>query len=103
MARQTTGPRPRRYWLAVVYPIGVADVFGAGWDTDRLHRSRIAAEVEARQLVLSLGCSPIRWIELNDFWSIGRCHSLENPAVLYGVTVRGVLIAPPSPRNNRRS
>ena len=88
--KRTAGER--RVWLAVVYSIGNADIFGAAWDSDRLHWTREAAEKEALKLVSDLGLSPIQWTEINEVWAIGRCHKIEHETDLYGVTVRGVLL-----------
>jgi hypothetical protein len=80
----------RRVWLAVVYPIGLADIFGGAWDRDRLHWTREAAEQEALEIASGLGLSPIRWTEITEVWAIGRCHKIGQETNLYGVTVRGV-------------
>jgi hypothetical protein len=87
----------QRVWLAVVYPVGLADIFGAAWDKDRFHWTREAAETEALAMARDLGLSQIQWTEINEFWAIGRCHKIGRDTVLYGVTVRGVLMPLGSP------
>ena len=82
----------RRVWLAVVYPIGNADIFGGAWDRDRFHWTREAAESEALEMASDLGLSPVQWTEINEVWAIGRCHKIGRETDLYGVTVRGVLL-----------
>ena len=97
----------QRVWLATVYPIGIGDIFGSAWDSDRLHRSRRSAEQEAQEIMSKLGLSPVEWNEINEHWAIGRCHKLGNPNETYGVTVRGVLLPvdsdPASTENHKGS
>jgi hypothetical protein len=87
----------RRVWLAVVYPIGYAEIFGGAWDRDGLHWTREAAERETLEMASDLGLSPVQWTEINKVWAIGRCHKIARETDLYGVTVRGVLLPPGPP------
>jgi hypothetical protein len=86
----TVPANERRVWLAVVYPIGLADIFGAAWDRDRLHWTRAAAEQETLEIASGLQLSPIQWTEITEVWAIGRCHKIGYETELFGVTVRGV-------------
>ncbi len=79
----------QRVWLAVVYPIGSADVFGAGWDRDHLHWTRDVAERECWEIAEEHGLGDISWTAITEFWSIGRARKGDE---LYGATVRGVLL-----------
>jgi hypothetical protein len=92
----------RRVWLAVVYPIGLADIFGGAWDRDQLHWTRAAAEEEAAKIASVLELSSIRWTEITEVWALGRCHKIGNETELYGVTVRGVRL-PEEPEVSRRT
>jgi hypothetical protein len=92
----------RRVWLAVVYPIGHAGIFGGGWDRDRLHWTREAAEREALEMASDLGLSPIDWTEITEVWAIGRCHKIDCETDLYGVTVRGVRLPTGRQEDNMR-
>lgn len=78
----------QRVWLAVVYPIGNGEVFGAGWDRDQLHWTREVAERECWEIAEELGLGDISWSAITAFCSIGRARKGDQ---LYGVTVRGVL------------
>ena len=91
-----------RVWLAVVYPIGIADIFGGAWDSDRFHWTREAADKEALEIASGLRLSPIRWTEINESWAIGRCHKIGHETDLYGVTVRGVRLPQTPGRATRR-
>jgi hypothetical protein len=95
----------RRVWLAVVYPIGHAEIFGGAWDRDHLHWTREAAEREAPEMASDLGLAPVQWTKIDEVWAIGRCHKIGDETDLYGVTVRAVQLpsAEGKPRPRPRS
>ena len=77
----TAPPLPaadRRVWAAMIWPAGIADVFGALRFSPRLHWTQQAARREAerwvaeRQAERAHPARQIRWEALDDHSAIGR-------------------------------
>jgi hypothetical protein len=51
----------RRLWLCSVYAVGLPDIFGSMWDSDRLHWTEEEAEAEVRDIIERAGLTEPDW------------------------------------------
>jgi hypothetical protein len=82
----------------MIFPAGVADVFGAVRGSRRLHWTREAACEEAEAWAEEMRAGPMRWESVGDGIMIGGIRG-------YGVVIRSILLplGPPPRREDRES
>jgi len=75
----------RRAWAAIIFPTGVAEIFGALRGSARLHWMRADAQQEAERWISDMKAGPLRWETIDDQIAIGRCDA-------HVVVVRSILL-----------
>jgi hypothetical protein len=68
----------RRAWVAVILPIGHAEVFGSMWVSDRLHWTCAEAVSEIEEHVIRRGLLPMEWTRPEGDLLIGRTRHPGN-------------------------
>jgi hypothetical protein len=85
----------RRAWGAMIWPLGVADAFGAVRISQRLHWTQRAACAEAEAWVREMGAGPIEWRVLDEQVVMA---TLDHGTGHHLVVVRSVLLPKGEPR-----
>jgi hypothetical protein len=75
----------RRVWAALLYPSGVADVFGALRGSQRLHWTSQRARAEAEEWIEEMRIGPVTWKSIDNQVIIGRSRT-------HVVVIRSILL-----------